>query len=310
MPGEPAALKDEQLHWTSASLGDVLLSLSDLRAIVRGDRLDDKVDAVRREDSVMMANGDTARGIVTVLADGKVTIKSAQGAVSDIPLANVAGIYFASASQKPSTAPVAASFRVGLADGSVFRARSLATSEGTANLSLSDGAQRRVPVATLVSVEQLDGPITWLSTVAPDEAVHTPYLDLSFPARMDRAVGGDVIRFGKETFARGIGVHSYSRLTWNLDGSQKAFRTQYAIDGDRPSADVTVRIQLDGKTVHEQKGVRSGSLSPVIQIGLAGARTLTLEADYGANYGFGDRLNWIEPSLLRQQPSTLPSTHP
>ncbi len=79
----------------------------------------------------------------------------------------------------------------------------------------------------------------------------------------------------------------------------KSFRTQYAIDGDQPWADVTVRIKLDGKVAYEKTHVTSGVLSDVVNIDLNGAKTLTLEVDYGENYDVQDRLNWIEPALLR-----------
>ena len=67
-----------------------------------------------------------------------------------------------------------------------------------------------------------------------------------------------------QRFSHGVGVHSYSRVTWDLDGSHEAFRTRYAIDtrDANTRADVTVRILLDGKVVFEQAHVRAGILSP------------------------------------------------
>jgi hypothetical protein len=96
---------------------------------------------------------------------------------------------------------------------------------------------------------------------------------------MDRSVDGEPIRYDGRTFTRGIGVHSRSKLTWALDGRYRTFRTRYAIAGDLPYANVTVRISLDGKVVHEQADVVTGTLSPVITIGLGQAKSLTLEVD-------------------------------
>ena len=93
----------------------------------------------------------------------------------------------------------------------------------------------------------------------------------------------------------------YSRITWDLPaagGNYKAFRTQYAIDGLAPYADVTVRVKLDGKTVHERTGFTAGELSPVVLVPLNNAKQLTLEVDFGGNYNVQDRLNWIEPALI------------
>jgi hypothetical protein len=141
--------------------------------------------------------------------------------------------------------------------------------------------------------------------------LQTPFLELSWPARMDRAVDGEPIRFGERTFSRGIGVHSYSRITFPIDPAMRAFRTQYAIAGDWPYANVTVRIKLDSQVAYEKKDVRGGVLASPVLIDLNGhAQTLTLEVDYGQNYDVQDRFNWIEPALLRVKPEPPPPPAP
>ena len=55
--------------------------------------------------------------------------------------------------------------------------------------------------------------------------------------------------------------------------------------------------------VHEKKNVRAGTLSPVITVDLAGAKSLTLEVDYGAGTDVQDRLVWLEPALLKRKPA-------
>ena len=137
-----------------------------------------------------------------------------------------------------------------------------------------------------------------------------PYLgsDQKYPARMDANVRGEPIRFKDRVYARGIGVHSYSRLSFPLDGkTYAAFRTRYAIDPppdvNQSVVDVTVRVKVDNKVVHEQAHVRTGTLSPVVTLDVAGARLLTLEVDYGDHLDSGDHLDWIEPALLKVKPA-------
>ena len=112
-----------------------------------------------------------------------------------------------------------------------------------------------------------------------------------------------------QTFEKGIGVHANSRLVFPLDGAYRLFRTRYAIDttGDVSKADVNVRILLDGKPVHEQKQVRAFKLSPVISIELGKAKELALEVTAGGVTDTQDRLDWIEPALVRDLPATLPT---
>jgi hypothetical protein len=116
---------------------------------------------------------------------------------------------------------------------------------------------------------------------------------------MDKTVQGDPIRFGDHEFTRGIGVHSYSKLVFNIPPGCQSFRTQYAIDGDAPWANVTVRVKLDDRVAYEKANIIAGQLSPVVTLDLTGFKMLTLEVDYGENYDVQDRLDWIEPAFLR-----------
>ena len=178
---------------------------------------------------------------------------------------------------------------------------------------LADGSSRSIAVNDVVSIEQVNGPVLWLSSLQPSEEVQIPFLDYSAPARVNQTVTGRPIRFGDRVFARGIGVHAYSRMTWPIDSSIRAFRTQYAIDGDPPYANVTVRIRLGDRVVHEKSDVRAGVLSPAVLLDINGEKTITLEVDYGQTYDVQDRFNWIEPALLKMRPerqTSAPTTPP
>jgi hypothetical protein len=185
---------------------------------------------------------------------------------------------------------------------------------------LADKSSRNLPLASVASIEQLNGPVSWLSSRLPSESVQTPLLDTPRPARMDRSVTGKPIRFGERSYARGIGVAPFSRLTFPIDiasrGPYQTFRTQYALDaGAGQYADVAVSIKVDGKPVHERRKLMAGELSPVVLVPLpAAAKTLTLEVDFGGNYSVQDRFNWIEPALVvgavaqTPPPATAPAT--
>jgi hypothetical protein len=120
---------------------------------------------------------------------------------------------------------------------------------------------------------------------------------------------GEPIRFRDRPFPRSIAAHSLSRISWPLDGSYAAFRTRYALDPKNPggSGDVTVRIKLDDKVVHEVANFRSSGVAAPVVIELGAARTLTLEVDYGRRIDAGDRFLWLEPALLREKPAPAPT---
>jgi hypothetical protein len=306
--GEPVGVKDEQLQWKSAGVGELTIPIRQIAAFAKaaGQTLAN-LDETRLEDTVRLANGDTVKGIVTGMDASSVSVQVG-GDESKVPMETVTSIYFASSGKV--ALPAGTAFRVRIADGSTVVAPKVNWSAGQVTLTLADGSTRKMDASKVAALEQMNGPVSWLSSRDPIENIQTPFLGEPWPARMDKSVRGDPIRFGDRLFTRGIGVHSYSRLTYALDGGWQAFRTSYAIDGDEPYADVTVRIKLDGKVVHEQIGFKAGVLSPVVSVDLQGAKALTLEVDYGASDDTQDRFNWIEPALLKKKPAPAPTPSP
>ena len=61
---------------------------------------------------------------------------------------------------------------------------------------------------------------------------HIPYLQLSWPYRTDRSVLGARLRVGGRVFLKGLGMHSPSRLTYDLLQPYRRFDAQLAIDDD------------------------------------------------------------------------------
>ncbi len=316
--GEPAAMTGEQMQWHSPTLGEIRLPLRDLVAIGAGGAT--APEQRGSDDAVTLANNDQVHGIVTAIGGGKITVQTQNGN-TDLPLAAIRLISFAAPAGKRQPRQ---SFRVRLDDGTAIAAQSLALDGNALRFTIPGNAPSSIDLARVCAIEQINGPVSWLSVRPPSESVYVPFISpgQSWPAQMDRSVTGDVLRFRDATFAHGIGVHAFSRLTWPLDGSWTAFRTQYAIDGDSAdavAADVTVRLKLDGKVVYEQPHVHGGILSPVIVQQLENARSLTLEVDFGNRMDTRARLNWIEPALLKNPttptvgavaPASAPTTTP
>lgn len=296
--GEVVALRDEQLIWRASSLGEIAFPLSQVRMIDVAGRKVPVADSSGNEDVVYLNNGDTLRGIVAGIAPPGLTVKSGDE-TTPVGLDAVAAIAFAASSPaKPQRG-----FRVRFSDGSSLIASAMKLTNNQFQLSLPGAAIRPVPSTEVCGIEQINGPVSWLSSLTPRENVQIPYDgELTWPARMDLSVSGKPICFGEKVFPRGIGAHAYSRLTYPLDAGYRFLRTRYAIDTsdtDGRFANVTVRIKLDNQIVHEQRDFKAGALSPVILLPLGQAKNLTLEVDYGPVGDRQARLNWIEPALLR-----------
>jgi len=307
--GQPLGVDAEKLSWMTPSLGKISLPLKNVGAIVRAGAAARSAPTTRQtDDAVELLNGDSLRGIIATLDATTITIQQPGGEKTPVPLESVLRITFASTAPPAGASGASAArprgFRVSMTDGSAITCSRVQLARGADQplqiVVASDPANTRsIPLAGVAAIEQVNGPVIWLSSIEPAESISNPMFDLPWPARMDRAVDGSPIRFGDRVFAHGIGVHSYSRLMFNIDTDFKSFRTQYAVAGDWSYANVNVRIKLDGKLVHEKTGFRSGQLAPPVQIDVSGHKQLILEVDYGQNYDVQDRFNWIEPAFLR-----------
>jgi hypothetical protein len=301
LAGAPTGMTGESLNWRSPSLGEMSFPLKQIRAIQRAGQTAPANDSARTEDALMLSNGDNVRGIISDISASAITIQAASGDPTSVPLSAILVADFASPPGS-STAPAAPKhgFRVSIADGTVVSTDSISLTGRELHLK-SARVDRPVPLSSIGGIEQVNGPVVWLSALTPAQSIHTPYFsDHIQPAQMDKTVLGEPMRVENREFTHGIGVHSYSKLVYNLDNGFKAFRTQFAIDGDQNWANVTLRVKLDDKTAFEKSHVTAGAISDVVSLDLNGAKTLTLEVDYGENYDVQDRLNWIEPALLRR----------
>jgi hypothetical protein len=312
LTGDLGDLKEDTIAWTSPVLGAFKVPLDGIRAITRSPN-PTNLDAERKEDQVLLTNHDVVRGVVAGIEGGKVLVQPAAGGdPSPVPLASMDAILLATA-KPPADANRA--FRVRFVDGSQFTSRSLAIKGNTITVSLpgAGGATHDVDAANVASIEQVNGPVRWLSDQPPQSAEQTPFnSDTTFPARFDRNVFGKPLRVGSQTFEKGIGVHANSKLVFALEGPYKTFRTRYGIDtsADASRADVNVRILLDDKVVHEQQHVRAYAAAPLVTVPLGSAKTLTLEVTAAGPTDTQDRLDWLEPALVRDLPPLPPPSAP
>lgn len=324
--GEPLRVENDRLTWRNAAVGELVIPLTQVTALTKSGQPAPSLAGTRAEDVVQLANGDAVRGIVTSIAADRVQIKSGGAEEpASVPLDSVVSVQFATtgaASPKPGTNPNAPrSYRVRLNDGSSLVGSSLSLAGDKLMLAVGAGSgagdPRPLPLASVAGIEQVNGPVSWLTSRPPREDVQIPFVGLStdgtaatWRTRTDgNDVAGQPIVVGGRAFKRALAVHAYSRLVYPLDGSYKAFRTRYGLNDSLVRSDVTVRIKVGDKIAHEAKNVKPGVASPVVVVDLpADAKELTLEVDYGQGIDVEDRLNWLEPALVRERPATTAPT--
>ena len=303
--GTPQRLDGQSIVWFAAGVGDVAVPIDQCTGILRNRTSDTALAADRPDDQARLATGDVVKGTVTDVTARGFVITPQTGDPVTVPVDSVSNLLFATPPGGRKLAAITGLI-VRVTSGTVVTCSALTVGDGKAMLTVPGGRSAAVPLQQILAIEIAGGPVSWLSARVPLTSEYTPMLRGELPARFDLSVTGGSIRFGGMTYVHGIGVHSRSRLVFAVEPGDATFRTRYAIDGNLGYADVNVRVSVDDKVVHEAEDFRAGQLSPVVQADVAGAKTVTLEVDFGTGFDVQDRLNWIEPAMIRKAPATQP----
>lgn len=120
--------------------------------------------------------------------------------------------------------------------------------------------------------------------------------------RDHNVLGGPLVTAGRSP-AKGLGVHSRSRLSFVVPAGMERFWTRVGFDdsaatlGLEPRADV--RVLVNDTVVFAKKDLAAGQAPQ--DTGLVAVRAgdrVSLEVDHGRGRDLGDRLNWLSPVFL------------
>lgn len=186
--------------------------------------------------------------------------------------------------------------RVGLA--------SFAFVDGTLRMTLIDGAERSIAQSDIGCLLRLDAGAQFASRLEPRRVAEASLAgDSLMPWRADHAAGGSLLAAGGRCYARGLGVHSRSRLEFEVPAGARSFFARVAFD------DSALQLRVRG---HVEVEVRLGDASPVFRCELAPAdgvravgpiavepgQSLSLEVGFGKGLDAGDRVDWLLCAFL------------
>jgi hypothetical protein len=126
------------------------------------------------------------------------------------------------------------------------------------------------------------------------------YEDYLFKVRRDQSQSGGAISIGGKIYAKGLGVHSMSTLTFDLNRGYKRFLTDVGLDdsaGDLGS--VEFKVYADGKLVYESGVLRRTAGVKSIDIDVLNVSKLVLEVTHGGDDDQLDRANWANAKIVR-----------
>lgn len=258
----------------------------------------------RKRDQVLLTNDDAAEGVLNAL-DGKTVEIEANKKISRIDLKQAAAIALSSELANPlkmTDVHAHAVLTGGKAHGTRITLAS-ATSDGIILQGTTVfGASLKMPLAKLALLDVLGGKAVYLADLKPSRYEHFPFLDTSWPLTLDGNVLGRDLRVGASTYARGLGVHAHSRVTYRLDGAYRRLEALVGLDarsGRQGSA--SIAVIADGKPLDLGGPTDLSERRPflAIQVSVAGVKELVLKTDYGERGDVQAHVNWVDARLVK-----------
>lgn len=296
---EPISCDGKSLEVYSGVLGKLSLPLAKIKLIAF-----EKAQPVQEtsRDLLVLKNGDAIRGALKKISDRKLTFETdTELGTLELPLSTVKYLRLADSASEAQPEPEFLLAETTLADGSFLTARlqSLEFPDGTTSLKLLFGQFVEFPSSSLTEIRFKNGRLVYLSDIKPVLVKEIPYFDIVWKYKLNRSVGGNPLRIGNRTYERGIGVHSYCRLVYDLRGSFKTFITDIGIDEEVGSlGSVVFRILADGQELLREK--RTGTDEPkTVTLDVSGVKKLELIVEFGEELDIADHADWAEARLIR-----------
>jgi hypothetical protein len=164
------------------------------------------------------------------------------------------------------------------------------------------GTAVKIPLGQLIALTIYQGRAAYLSDLKPRRYEHTPYLGLRWPYTLDASVAGYDLRLAGSTYDKGIGLHSESRLTYDLTSNFQWFEAVVGLDEHSGrEGGAVIEVLVDGKSQNLgeageltlQDGPRS------VRVKLAGAKELTLVVKFGRRGDVQDHVDWVDARIIK-----------
>jgi hypothetical protein len=255
----------------------------------------------RRKDMIISKNGDTRSGIIKELksASKPLLLREDEQETRIDPFQVVAIVMNTDLARV--LRPRGQYTRLILANGGRLGIVSAIADSQTLSGKTLFGVEVKLRLEQIVSMDVRQGKAVYLSDLKPKSYEHTPYLGVRWPYEMDRSVAGNSIRLAGNAFDKGIGMHSESRLSFNLGGQYRRFEALVGLD-DRTGQGgrVKIRVVIDGKDRDVgDPAITSAIGARPVRVDVSGGKDLTLVVEFGSNGDVCDHVDWADARLVK-----------
>lgn len=232
----------------------------------------------------------------------------------EIPMTRVTALLFRS-SEAAGEAEGNKGHWIGLRDGSRLRARKLQAEGLLLRLNLQNGVSLETEPGRVMSDQPWEL-VTWLQPIGGNSLVylselpslgykHIPFLQASWPFLKDRSVSGGLLRYRDSVALKGIGMHSSSRLAYEVPAGYDGLQAELGLDARAGrQGSVVFRVYLQGRSsgwakAFESRVVRGGDPPVPLDLDLNGAARVALIVDFADQADQWDHANWLNARFVR-----------
>ncbi len=309
LAGTLLSVNEERLRFRLAAGGEMAVPLSHV-CVMWFTPVDSEKDAEsalrrlaaqpRQRDIVIFRNGDAVEGTLQAIEGAGIRFRH-EGKDQRLDRGKIAALALNSElAQVPRWKSAYA--QLVLSDGSRLSLAEARAADSALQGRTLFGADVSFPLEHIIAIDSRQGPAVYLSDLKPKRYQHSPYLGVRWPFMNDSSVAGQPLRLAGGTYDRGIGLHSASRLTYDLDAAYRWFEATVGLD-ERTGQDGNVRIDVlvDGQAVNLGMETEIAGRDPPrrLRVAVKGAQELTLLVEFGRHGDVGDHVNWADARLIR-----------
>jgi len=305
---------DRALKLRTASLGELELKNDALKVLlfpkaasasdaVLNGFLTDK--NLANNDAILVVAGDKVDaipGFVNEFTDKEVSFKvedqARPFAFDQITALRIAQIH----DPKPPEG-IQTNFR--LKDGSEISGTTAGLGGAGFQLVIADGQTLNVPFTEVTQVDIKGGRLAFLSDLEPSAVEQKPFVGgaaFIFNWRKDGSVSGpnERLRAGRKEYSKGLGVHSFTKLTYDLGGIYATLVGDAVMDTTAGlKSQVTWQVMGDGKELAKGDST-AGNPPQAFKLDVTGVKSLELICDFGPDGDdVGDSFIWGEMRLIK-----------
>ncbi len=212
----------------------------------------------------------------------------------EVPLENIHGLIFRrdfDANAKPSVCRVSDTYR------DLILVESLSQAPEGLTVTTPAGAKLLFPIAKLALLDYSNGKLVFLSDLNPDRLDERSTEDRVDHYKRDRNMDGrDVIKIKSTPYPKGLAIHAYARLDFDLNGEFEVFKFVPGFDdvvGGLPGP-VKLRIDGDGKELYartfDRATWKASAEGKEIALNIKDVQTLRVEVVSGELLTLGKHL--------------------